>query len=120
MTGPVLPSDIPDNVSAEDPMRPARTIVWFFSRKAQENLAREINEAIRIRQGDLGTKTSTLRARLADLQTINADLAERLNRARAVIAALEREMVAPGTIDDLLARVESLEKRDQDRTDDQK
>lgn len=120
MTGPVLPSDIPDRVSAEDWRLPGRTNVWVFSPEMREDLAREINEAVRTRQGDPGDGTSTLWARIADLQAINADLADRLNRARAVIAALEREMVAPGTIDDILTRVEALEKRDQDRTDDQK
>lgn len=61
-----------------------------------------------------------LRRANADLRVINADLAERLNRARRVIAALENTTQDMDPVRDLARRVEDLEESHRHRSDDRK
>lgn len=54
----------------------------------------------------------------ADLRLINADLAERLNRALRLIAALEGTTQDMDPVRDLARRVEALEEGHRHRSDD--
>ena len=94
---------------------------WVLGEELRVRLVDEINDRLQTRGvGPDVTELDQLRRANADLRHINADLAERLNRARRVIAALENEALASTPTRAILERIEALEKREAARDDDRK
>lgn len=94
---------------------------WVLGDELRVRLVDEINNRLRTR--GVGSNVAELdqqRRANADLRLINADLAERLNRARRVIAALEDTTQGMDPVRDLARRVEALEEDHRHRSDDRK
>ena len=94
---------------------------WVLGDELRVRLVDEINKRLRTREvsPDVAELDQQRRAN-ADLRLINADLVERLNRARRVIAAMENTTQDMDPVRDLARRVEALEEGHRHRSDDRK